>query len=165
VHRHHWRRRPPGAPSTSPWRSPNPSVRDPGAARLPQLSRLLGPRYRNATNAMTRSGHARTTPTAAHESRPCAEAPSSTAAPTPGAGALARRQPGGARIAGARNRGFGDHNAFRRGTRTATIEIVPSTTTPVTTARTAIPARRVHRAMRVRATNAPARKRASSDAR
>jgi acyl-CoA synthetase (AMP-forming)/AMP-acid ligase II len=46
-----------------------------------------------ATNAMTRSGHARTTPTAAHESRPCAEAPSSSAVPTLGGVAPGRRQP------------------------------------------------------------------------
>ena len=118
-----------------------------------------------ATKAMTRSGHARTTPTAAHESRPCGEALSSAAVPTLGAVALARRQPGGERIAGPDNHGFGDHNAFRRGTSTATIESVPSTTTPIATARTAVPARRVHRAMRVRATNAPARTRASNEAR
>jgi hypothetical protein len=55
VHRHHCLRRPQRAPSTSPSRSPNPSVRGPVAARLLRLSRLLGPRYRKATHAMTPS--------------------------------------------------------------------------------------------------------------
>jgi hypothetical protein len=118
-----------------------------------------------ATKAMTQSGHARSTPTAARELQSCAETPAYTAVPTFGEVALARCEPGGERIAGATNRAFGNHNAFRRGTSTATIETVPSTTTPIITARTASPARRVHRAMRVRATNAPARTRASSDAR
>lgn len=58
-----------------------------------------------------------------------------------------------------------DHSAFRRGTSAATIETVPSTTTVITAARTTTPARRVHRAIRVRATSAPAKIRASSDAR
>ncbi len=124
-----------------------------------------GHRARASPRRMIRSGHARTTPTAAHEPRQRAEAPDYTAVPPPRAVALAPCQPGRERIAGPNNRGFGNHNAFRRGTRTATIETVPSRSTPITAARTAIPARRVHRAMRVRATNAPARTRASSDAR
>jgi hypothetical protein len=41
-------------PSAS--RSPSPSVRGPGAARLLRLSRLLGPRYRKATAAKTAAG-------------------------------------------------------------------------------------------------------------
>ena len=51
VHRHHWRRRPLRAPSTSLSRSPHPSVRGLGAARLLRLSHLLGRRFRNATRA------------------------------------------------------------------------------------------------------------------
>jgi hypothetical protein len=148
------------ANATSPGAPSAPVSTDP--ARV-----LAAASYEQTTSLSARQLRtlARTTPKAAHESQPCAEARAYTAVPTVGAVALARCEPGGLRIAGASNRGFGNHNAFRRGISTATIETVPSTTTPITAASTAIPARRVQRAMRVRATNAPARTRASSDAR
>ena len=57
VCRHHWRRRPLPAPLTSLPRSPHPSVRGVGAARLLRLSRLLGRRFRNAHACNRQLGH------------------------------------------------------------------------------------------------------------
>ena len=90
-----------------------------------------------------------------HTSRdPWAWAPACAAVPTCGALARAGCQPRAARVARRTVGGLFDHNAFSRGRSVATIETVPSMTTAITAARTAIPARRVHRAIRVRAMTA-----------
>jgi hypothetical protein len=128
--------------------------------RVRRSSRRRG----SATKVATQSGPARTSATAIDESGPWAAPPVCAAVATCGALAQAGCQPGAASCPRDNRRLF-DHNAFSTGTSVATIETVPSTTTVITAARTAIPARRLHRPMRVRATSAPARTRVSSGAR